>query len=458
MDLNPDSGIIENKAQLIEYLASGCKAPEDFRLGAEQEWFLFGGTDYKPTFYDGPEPSIRTLLEGMSGLGWQAVEENGKVVALSKGARGITLEPGGQFEFVGSALQNAHQTREEIQAFCRELESLANELSLSFLALGHQPKHSRNDLPWMPKERYRVMRSYMPGRGELGLDMMQRTCATQVTADFSNEADMVKKFRVALALQPIVVALFANSPFKDGRVGEYLSHRAGVWGDTDSDRCGSLPFVFQDGMGFERYVDWALDVPMYFVIRNKQFIDASGLSFRDFMKGRLSVLPGELPTTSDWASHLSTVFPQVRLKQFLEFRGADAGDALKRLPALVALWAGLLYDSQSLAAAWDRIQDWAVDERLELELNVARSGFATQFRNGTTQDLALWMLELSRDGLERRGICNEAGATESHYLQPLQQVAESGRTFADQLIHNFSNHWYKNMDIALPAMCKETFS
>ena len=458
MDLNPDSGIIENKAQLIEYLASGCKAPEDFRLGAEQEWFLFGGTDYKPTFYDGPEPSIRTLLEGMSGLGWQAVEENGKVVALSKGARGITLEPGGQFEFVGSALQNAHQTREEIQAFCRELESLANELSLSFLALGHQPKHSRNDLPWMPKERYRVMRSYMPGRGELGLDMMQRTCATQVTADFSNEADMVKKFRVALALQPIVVALFANSPFKDGRVGEYLSHRAGVWGDTDSDRCGSLPFVFQDGMGFERYVDWALDVPMYFVIRNKQFIDASGLSFRDFMKGRLSVLPGELPTTSDWASHLSTVFPQVRLKQFLEFRGADAGDAVNRLPALVALWAGLLYDSQSLAAAWDRIQDWAVDERLELELNVARSGFATQFRNGTTQDLALWMLELARDGLERRGICNAAGATESQYLQPLQQVAESGRTFADQLIHNFSIHWNKNMDIALPAMCKGTFS
>lgn len=458
MDLNPDSSVIEHKAQLIEYLASGCKTPEDFRLGAEQEWFLYTGTAYQPTFYDGPDPSIRKLLEGMTGLGWQPIEENGNLIALSRGACGITLEPGGQFEFVGSALENAHQTRAEIQAFCRELESLAGELGLSLLALGHQPKHSRRELPWMPKERYRVMRSYMPSRGDLGLDMMQRTCATQVTADFSNEADMVKKFRVALALQPIVVALFANSPFKDGRVGECLSHRSAVWGDTDSDRCGSLPFVFQNGMGFERYVDWALDVPMYFVIRNRQFIDASGLSFRDFMKGRLSVLPGQLPMVSDWANHLSTVFPQVRLKQFLEFRGADAGDAVNRLPALVALWAGLLYDPQSLATAWDRIQDWAVDERLELESNVARSGFATPFRKGTLQDLALWMLELSRDGLERRGICDEAGSTESQYLQPLQQAAESGQTFADQLIQNFSTQWHKNMDIALPAMCKETFS
>ena len=458
MDFYPQGSVIENKAQLIEYLISGCKSPENFRLGAEQEWFLYKDSDYQPAFYDESKPCIKTLLEGMSNLGWQPIEENGNIVALSRGTCGITLEPGGQFEFVGSALQNAHQTKAEIQAFCTELGSLADKLSLSFLAIGHQPKHSRSEIPWMPKARYEVMKSYMPGRGDLGLDMMQRTCATQVTADFSDEADMVKKFRVGLALQPIVVTLFANSPFKDGQVGEYLSHRDAVWSDTDPDRCGYLPFVFQDGMGFERYVDWVLDAPMYFVIRNRKFIDASGLSFRDFMEGRLSVLPGQLPTLSDWADHLSTVFPQVRLKHFLELRGADSGDAVNRLPALIALWAGLLYDSQSLDAAWDRIQEWTVDERLELESNVARSGFATPFREGTVKDLAHWILQLSRDGLERRGICDESGATESLYLQPLQQVVDSGQTFAEALKQSFSTRWCKNMDIALPAMCKETFS
>ena len=242
----------------------------------------------------------------------------------------LRLSREANFEFVGAPLQNAHQTYTETKAYFAELDSLKDELGLSFVALGHHPQHSRQEIPWMPKGRYNVMRAYMPGRGSLGLDMMQRTSAIQVTADFADEADMVQKFRVALALQPIVVALFANSPFKNGRVGEFLSHRAAVWGDTDPDRCGTLPFVFEDGMGFERYTDYVLDVPMYFVIRDGQYVDASGLSFRDFLNGRLSVLPGELPTIEDWVSHLSTVFPQVRLKQFLEFRGADAGDAVNR--------------------------------------------------------------------------------------------------------------------------------
>lgn len=458
MAIIPESIVVKNKAQLVEYLAEGCKTTEQFRLGAEQEMFVFSGTDYKPAFYEGPEPGIQSLLENMYRFEWQPIRENGKLIALSRGDCLITLEPGGQFEFVGAPLKNAHQTHAETKAFYSELRSLANELGLSFLALGHQPKHSRQELPWMPKDRYKVMRGYMPSRGNLGLDMMQRTSAIQVTADFADEADMVQKFRVALALQPIVVALFANSPFKDGRVGDSLSHRAAVWSDTDPDRCGTLPFVFEESMGFERYVDYILDVPMYFVIRDGQYIDASGLSFRDFLKGRLPVLPGQLPTIADWVNHLSTVFPQVRLKQFLEFRGADAGDAVNRVPALVALWAGLLYDSQSLAEAWDRVQDWTMSEHLELESAVVRGGFKTPFRDGTVQDLALWMLDLSRQGLERRNLRNSEDVTESHYLLPLQKAAESGQTFAEQLIQKFSNQWQQDMDIALPAMCRETFS
>ncbi|MEL7500675.1 MAG: glutamate--cysteine ligase [Planctomycetota bacterium] len=458
MDVIAESVVVENKAQLVEYLAAGCKTPDNFRLGAEQEMFVFQGPDCQPAFYDGEAPGIKTLLESMYRLDWQPIKENGVPIALSRKGCAITLEPGGQFEFVGKALKNAHETRAESQAFFAELSLLANELGLSFLAMGHQPKHTREELPWMPKERYRVMRAYMPSRGNLGLDMMQRTCAIQVTADFADEADMVRKFRVALALQPIVVALFANSPFKESRIGNSLSHRAAAWHDTDPDRCGSLPFVFEEGMGFERYTDYVLDVPMYFVLRDGQYVDASGLSFRDFLDGRLSVLPGQRPMISDWINHLSTVFPQVRLKQFLEFRGADAGDAVNRVPALVALWAGLLYDSQSLAEAWDRVQDWSEDERRELESNVVRDGFNTPFRDSTVKELALWMLELSRKGLDRRDIRSDAGFTESQYLLPLQKAAESGQTFAEELIHHFTDQWQEDMDIALPAMCSQTFS
>lgn len=458
MAISPESIVVQNKAQLVEYLEAGCKTPDRFRLGAEQEMFVFSGPDYNPAQYSGSEPGIQSLLEHMYRLNWKPIRENGYLIGLSRADCLVTLEPGGQFEFVGAPLQNAHQTFAETKAFYTELHSMADELGLSFLALGHHPKHSRQEIPWMPKDRYKVMRAYMPSRGDLGLDMMQRTSAIQVTADFADEADMVKKFRVALALQPIVVALFANSPFKDGRIGDSLSHRAATWTDTDPDRCGTLPFVFEDGMGFERYTDYVLDVPMYFVIRDGKYIDASGLSFRDFMKGRLPVLPGQFPTITDWVNHLSTVFPQVRLKQFLEFRGADAGDAVNRVPALVALWAGLMYDAQSLNEAWDRVQDWTLSEQLDLESNVVRGGFKTSFREGTVQDLALWMLDLARQGLERRNFRNLDNVTESHYLLPLQQAAESGQTFAERLIQNFENQWQKDMDIALPAMCRETFA
>jgi glutamate--cysteine ligase len=453
-----ESTAVESKSQLVEYLESCCQSPETFALGAEHEQFVYLSKDYSPATYDGPRPGIKELLDGMTRFGWKPIEENGFPIALWRDGCTITLEPGGQFELSGAALRDAHQTAQETQTYHEELGSLAGELGLSFLALGHQPKHTRAEIPWMPKKRYRLMRDYMPSRGSLGLDMMLSTCAIQVALDFADEADMVRKFRVALALQPIVTALFANSPFADGRFSGYLSYRGAIWSDTDPDRCGSLPFVFENGMGFERYVDYVLDVPMYFVHRDGQYIDARGLSFRDFLDGDLSALPRQRPLLSDWVNHLTTVFPQVRLKQYLEMRGADAGDAVTRVPALASLWAGLLYDQQSLQAAWDRVQTWTFDERSQLESNVVKHGFETPFRTGTVRDLALWMLDLSRHGLERRNFRNNEDSDESQYLLPLQKAAEAGRTFAEELMRRYSGEWQADIDLALPAMCKETFS
>jgi glutamate--cysteine ligase len=464
MPMHPDSSdeaenpVIENKAQLVEYLAAGCKSPDLFRLGAEQEMFVFSGDDYQPADYDGPEPGIKALLKRLVKFGWNLIFENDHPIALNRGASSITLEPGGQIELSGAPLQNAHQVWGETQSYHRELATLADELGLSFLAIGHQPKHSRQQIPWMPKQRYEIMRAWMPQRGSLGLDMMQRTSSMQVNVDFSSESDMAKKFRVALALQPIATALFANSPSDLRGVNGYKSYRSKIWEDTDPDRCGSLPFVFESGMGFERYTDYALDVPMYFVHREGRCIDASGLSFREFLDGRLSILPGQRPLLTDWVDHLSTLFPQVRLKQYLEMRGADAGDATSRVPALTALWAGILYDRQSLDAAWERIGDWTLEERRSLESGVAKHGFSTPFRNESVQELALWMLDLARQGLERRNIRNHEGADESRYLVPLQNAAETGQTFAEALVQRYSGQWRENIDTALAAMCRETFS
>lgn len=464
MPMHPESTdvaqnpIIENKAGLVNYLAEGCKSQGQFRLGAEQEMFVFSGEDYRPVEYDGERPGIKALLERMVTFGWSPVFENGQPIALTRDGSSITLEPGGQIELSGAPWRDTHQVSAEAQSYYRELATVSDELGLRFLALGFQPKHSRQQIPWMPKQRYEIMRAWMPQRGSLGLDMMQRTSSMQVNVDFASEEDMVKKFRVALALQPIATALFANSPSDLGSVDGYKSYRSKIWEDTDPDRCGSLPFVFEAGMGFERYADYALDVPMYFVQRDGTYIDATGLSFRDFLNGELSVLPGQRPLLSDWVNHLSTLFPQVRLKQYLEMRGADAGDATSRVPALTALWAGILYDSESLGLAWQRIGDWSLEERHSLESGVSKQGFGTPFRSESVQELALWMLDLSRQGLERRNICNEQGEDETRYLSPLQVVAQTGRTFAEELVRKYSDAWQGNIDTALAAMCEETFS
>jgi glutamate--cysteine ligase len=454
----PENTVVESKAQLVEYLESGCKPPGSFRLGAEQERFVLQTSDYSPAGYDGPKPGIKALLSRLQDFGWNPVYENGQPVALYRDGGSITIEPGGQIELSGAPWPHVHQIYEETRVYNAELGKSGESLGLSFLSLGHQPKHSPEELPWMPKQRYRIMRDWMPRRGALGLRMMQATCSIQVNLDFSCESEMVKQFRVALALQPVVAALFANSPFDRGQFSGCLSFRSKIWSDTDPDRCGSLPFVFEEDMSFERYTDYVLDVPMYFVVRDGQCIDAGGLSFRDFLAGKMSLLPGQQPRLSDWMNHLSTVFPQVRLKKYLEIRGADAGDAISRVPALAALWAGILYDSQSLDAAWERIGSWSRAERDALETGVTRQGFNTPFRGGKVQDIALWMLDLSREGLTRRNYRNQQNQDEGCYLEPLQHVAQTGQTFAEELLRRFESEWHGDIDLALQAMCEESLS
>src|SRR5215813_11142922 len=324
---------IENRRQLVEYFAAGNKPRADWRLGTEHEKFGFHKETLKPLAYDGPD-GIRAMLDGLTRFGWEPLVEGNNIIALTRGKANITLEPGGQFELSGAPLETLHETAEENAQHIEEVN-------------------------WMPKGRYRIMRDYMPRKGKLGLDMMLRTCTVQTNLDFGSEADMVKKFRVSLALQPVATALFANSPFKEGKPAGYKSYRSHIWTDTDPDRCGMLPFVFEEGFGFERYADYMLGVPMYFVYRDGKYIDASGQSFRDFLKGRLPARPGELPTLNDWADHVTTAFPEVRLKRYLEMRGADSGP-LPALTALPAFWVGLLYDQTALDAAWDLVKDWTI--------------------------------------------------------------------------------------------------
>jgi len=454
----PDAIPVEHKTQLIDYLAEGCAPAHEFRLGVEQERFIYHGDDLRPAAYEGQRPGIRSLLEGMCRFGWEPVYEDGLVIALRLGDRAITLEPGGQLELSGAPLESVHDTVLESRNHLRQLEELEDELGLQSLALGYQPKWPRSEIPWMPKQRYQIMRAHMPGRGSLGLEMMQCTAAIQLSLDYSSEADMVQKYRTALALQPLATALFANSPFVRGLDSGYLSYRNHVWSKTDADRCDAPEFVFEDDMGFERYTEYLLDSPMYFVIREGRYLDAGGVEFRKFLEGRLAILPGERPTMRDWVDHVSTVFPHVRLKRILEIRGADAGQPTNRAAALAALWTGLLYDPEALNSAWERARQWTPEERQALNAGVSSHGLNTPFRGETVRDLCLWMLDLSREGLQRRGRMNKQGQDESCYLAPLQSVAQTGVTFAEQLLHRFENEWHRNIDIAVRTLCEESSS
>ncbi|HVO16853.1 MAG TPA: glutamate--cysteine ligase [Alphaproteobacteria bacterium] len=436
---------ITDKRQLIESLAAGCKPASAWRIGTEHEKFAFSLDDLRPLPFDGPRGIEAVLRELHRRFGWEPIEEAGRVIALRKGDANVSLEPGGQIELSGAPVETIHQTCDEVTAHLKEMKAINADLGIGLLGLGFIPKWRREDIPWMPKGRYAIMRAYMPKRGALGLDMMLRTCTVQVNLDFASEADMVKKLRVSLALQPIATALFANSPFTEGRPNGFLSYRSQIWTDTDPDRSGMLPFVFDSGMGFERYVDYVLDMPMYFVYRNGRYIDAAGQSFRDFLAGKLPALPGERPHIGDWMDHLTTAFPEVRLKTFLEMRGADGGP-WGRLCALPAFWVGLLYEPGALDAAWQLVRDWTAEERETLRREVPKTALKTRFRRGTVQDVAKQAVALARDGLSRRRRLNRSGDDETGFLNELADIAASGRTPAEALLDAYATRWHENVD------------
>ena len=441
---NASDSPISGRDELVAFHASGSRPREQWTIGTEHEKFGFRLDNLRPPTYEGPN-GIEAMLRGLVRFGWTPVEEHGKVIALTRDGGSITLEPAGQFELSGAMLENIHQTCCETNAHLGEVKTVAAELGLGFLGMGFQPKWRRDEMPWMPKGRYQIMRDYMPKVGSLGLDMMTRTCTVQVNLDFSSEADMVKKFRVSLALQPIATALFADSPFTEGKPNGYLSYRSHIWTDTDPDRTGMLDFVFEDGFGFERYVDYLLGVPMYFTYRGGEYIDCAGLSFRDFMAGKLPVLPGALPTLKDWADHMTTAFPEVRLKKYLEMRGADGGP-WNRLCALPAFWVGLLYDDAALDAAWDLVKDFSLAERNALRDGVPKHALKLPFRGATVRELALEALKIAGAGLQRRQRLNRTGATEAVFLEPLVEFALANETPAERKLALFHGAWKGSVD------------
>ena len=435
------SPLIESREDLLSVFAGGEKPEALWRIGTEHEKFVYRTADHRAPSYDEPG-GIRDLLMGLTEYGWEPVLENDKVIALSGPYKGtISLEPAGQFELSGAALETLHQTCSEAARHLDQCKAVGERLGLGFLGVGMWPDKTRAELPRMPKGRYAIMLDYMPRVGTLGLDMMLRTCTIQVNLDYLSEADMVKKFRVGLALQPVATALFANSPFTEGKPNGYRSFRSHIWEDTDPDRTGMLPFVFEDGFGYERYCDYALDVPMYFVYRNGKYIDVAGENFRHFLDGKLSQLPGERPSITDWTDHLSTAFPEVRLKSFLEMRGADGG-RWSRICALPALWVGLLYDSQALDAAWDLVKRWSIEEREKLRRDVPRLALEAVTPDGETmRDFAGRVLEIAGQGLTRRARLNSAGDNEGGFLDPLRDVVTTGMTPADRLLHKYETEW-----------------
>lgn len=435
-----DDPIIESRDQLAEPMQAGEKPRARWRIGTEHEKFVYRTSDHRAPSYDEPG-GIRDLLMALTEFGWEPVEEGGKVIAMAGADGTVSLEPAGQLELSGAPLQNIHLTCEETGRHLAQVKHVGEKLGLGFLGLGLWPDKTREELPIMPKGRYAIMLRHMPRVGSMGLDMMLRTCTIQTNLDYASEADMAQKFRVSLALQPLATALFANSPFLEGKPNGFLSYRSHIWSDTDPARTGMLPFVFEDGFGYERYVDYMLDVPMYFVFRDGKYIDAAGQSFRDFLKGELPALPGEKPTQSDWTDHLSTAFPEVRLKSFLEMRGADGGP-WSRICALPALWVGLLYDQTALDAAWDLVKGWTMEERETLRNAVPKLALDAPIPGGRKlKDIAGEVLAIARAGLSARGQLNSAGDNESGFLGPLDDIVASGRVPAQVLLDKYHGEW-----------------
>ncbi len=432
--------IVESMADLIAPMIAGEKPPPAWRIGTEHEKLVFRGPDHHAPAYceDG---GIRDILLALGEFGWEPVEEGGQVIAM-RGADGtVSLEPAGQLELSGAPLEDLHQTCAETGRHLKQVKEIGERFGVGFLGLGMWPDKRRDELPIMPKGRYEIMLRHMPRVGSLGLDMMLRTCTIQVNLDYASEADMAHKFRTSLALQPLATALFANSPFTEGKPNGFLSYRSHIWSDTDPHRTGMLPFVFEDGFGYERYAEYMLDVPMYFVFREGKYVDAAGQSFRDFLAGRLPALSGERPRTSDWIDHLSTAFPEVRLKSFLEMRGADGGP-WSRICALPAFWVGLLYDQNALDAAWDLVKTWTMEEREALRAAVPRLALEAPIPGGRKLlDLAREVLPIARGGLAARARLNASGDNESGFLDTLEEIVASGKVPAQRLLDNYHSDW-----------------
>ena len=448
VDLTP----IQSRDELVEWIASGCKSPDTFKLGTEHEKFPFYRETLQPVPYEGKR-GIRALLEGMQGLlGWEPIMEGDHPIGLVDvtGGGAISLEPGGQFELSGAPVETLHQTHVETIAHLAQLKEIAEPLKIGFLGLGASPLWTRAETPVMPKARYKIMADYMPKAGSYGLDMMFRTSTVQVNLDFSSEADMVKKLRVGLALQPVAAALFANSPFLEGKLNGFKSYRSEIWRDTDNQRAGMLPFAFEDGMGFERYVDYALDVPMYFLKRGDTYHDVAGASFRDLLDGRFKPIPGEKAYVSDWANHLGTIFPEVRLKRYLEMRGADVGPR-PMITAFSAFWTGLYYHQPSLDAAWDIAKNWSAEERQALRDSVPKLGLDATIRNRSVLEIARELVQIAHEGLAARARLNADGEDETGYLAPLYTLLDNGRTQADDLIALFEGEWNRTVQPVFEA-------
>ncbi|QDZ23875.1 glutamate--cysteine ligase [Chloropicon primus] len=446
-------GLVQRRAQLkdevhvlkrddlVEYISQGCRPKEEWRIGTEHEKFAFRLSDRKRADYSDIRQMLNKLCKEFS---WDPIMEGENIIGATLEGQSVTLEPGGQLELSGAPLRTLQETCAETQSHLHQMKSIAAEQGIAFLGLGFDPSSTFPECPMMPKNRYNIMKAYMPTRGNLGHDMMFRSCTIQVNLDFESEEDMVRKARASLALQPVATALFANSPLKEGKLTGYQSYRRRVWDDVDPDRCGYLPWIFEEGFGFERYVDYALSVPMYFVYRNGRYIDVSGQSFGDFMKGNLSALPGEVATMKDWEDHLTTIFPEIRLKRFLEMRGADGGP-WDMICALPAFWVGLLYDEQALGEAEELVSSWTAKDRLLMQQNVAKEGLKLKCVGGggaptTMQELAKEVLRISAGGLERRGY------NEVDFLDKLNCIAGRGQSQAEDLMSKYTNLWNGNID------------
>lgn len=445
---------VTSRQTLLDWLESGCKPKSLWRVGTEHEKFGFHKQDLTPISYAGKK-GVRAVLEDMARrFEWQTIQENTKPIALKKGLAAITLEPGGQLELSGAPTQTIHQTQTELNEHLQQLGVVCKDLEIAFLGIGTQPKWPQSAMHWMPKGRYQVMRHYLPKKGHLSLDMMTRTATVQANLDFGSEADMIQKFRLSMALQPLATALFANSPFLEGKPNGFLSYRAEIWRHTDQDRCGWLPFLFNNTFNFERYLDYALDVPLLFLYRNGTYQDAGGATFRSFLAGKLPQLPGEYPLLSDWETHIGTLFPDVRLKHYLEVRGADVGNSAT-LCALPAFWKGLLYDDDAMQAAWELVEGWSLEDRARIHLEAPKLGLKTLTPNGKPlKELAIQILQWSQAGLANQNQKNSEGCDESVYLKPLFEIAQSGITPAERLLEAYHGRWNQTVD---PVFSEEEF-